>query len=133
MVKPDISHLHPIGCTAYAKMPMERSGSKLDAWSIKDILISYFGCDAYRIFDPETWRIFYSRDVIFEEGTGHDTLPLMDTSSGGSNVILNKSLDAPTPALPNPDAQTRLATKPDLATNPSVSALPAQPTLHHST
>ena len=83
-MKPNISHLHPIGCTAYAKIPAEKGGSKLDPHSIKGILIGYFGQDAYQIFDPTSRKIFRSWDVVFEEGIGHKTLPpLMDSSSGG--------------------------------------------------
>ena len=34
-MKPDISHLCPIRCTSYAKIPVEKGGSKLDPCSIK--------------------------------------------------------------------------------------------------
>ena len=33
-MKPDISHLRPVGCTAYAKIPVKKEGSKLDTRSI---------------------------------------------------------------------------------------------------
>ena len=75
--KPNISHLQPFGCTAYAKIPVESGGglSKLDPQSVKCIMIGYFGCDAYRLYNPTTRHIFHSRDVLFEEGLSHKMLP----------------------------------------------------------
>lgn len=69
------------------KIPVERGGSKLDLRSIKRIFISYFRHDAYWIFDPMTWKIFRSCDVVFKEGIGHKTLPpLVDLLSGDSEA-----------------------------------------------
>ena len=76
-MKLDVSHLHPIGCNAYVKIPVKRGESKLESCLIKGTLIGYFGCDAYRVFDPVCQKIFCSHDVVFEEGIGHKTLPLM--------------------------------------------------------
>src|SRR5882757_2765663 len=72
--KPDISHLRPFGCIAYAKIPTETDGGKLAPRSVKCVLIGYFGRDAYRLFDKSTGKTYRSRDVVFEEGVGHRTL-----------------------------------------------------------
>ena len=47
----DISHLHPFGCTAYAKILAEIGISKLSPRSIKYVLIGYFGHGAYKLWD----------------------------------------------------------------------------------
>ena len=86
--EPNISHLHPVGCTTYAKIPAEKDRSKLDLHSIKGILIGYFGWDAYWIFDPISQKIFCSWDIVFKEGIRHKTLPpLTDLSSGGIDQV----------------------------------------------
>ena len=120
-VKPNISHLHPIGCTAYAKIPVKRGRSKLDARSIKGVLIGYFGRDAYQIFDPETQKIFHSCDVIFEEGLGHKTLPLPI-----------ESVDDLGHVLPVTNTGTPLDTaEPNAQTTPDAPVI-TEPVLHHS-
>ena len=98
--KPNISHLQPLGCTAYAKIPTEAGGglSKLDPRSTKGKLIGYFRWDTYRIYDPETCRIYCSHDVIFEEGIGNKTLPPLP-SEGGNALVDHVVLDDP--VMPN--------------------------------
>jgi transposase InsO family protein len=49
--KPDIAHLRPFGCTAYARVPEEVIGGKLNDRSIKCVLLGYFGRDGYRLLD----------------------------------------------------------------------------------
>ncbi|CAA7270908.1 unnamed protein product [Cyclocybe aegerita] len=71
----DVSHLRPFGCTAYAKVPKEVNPSKISPISIKYSLIGYYDRDAYKLFDRHTGKVIKSRDIIFEEGTGHRTLP----------------------------------------------------------
>ena len=105
-VKPNISHLCPIGCTAYVKIPVKRGRSKLDVRSIKGVLIGYFGHDAYQIFDPKTWKIFHSHDVIFEEGVGHKTLPLpIESVDDLGHVLPVTNTGTPLDAA-GPNAQT---------------------------
>ena len=38
-------------------------------------MIGYFGRDAYHLYNPTMRQIFHSRDVLFEEGLSHKTLP----------------------------------------------------------
>lgn len=73
--KPDVSYLRPFGCTAYAKVPREEGGSKLDMRSVKAVLVGYFGMGDYKLLERGSGRMFRSRDVIFEEGVAHRTLP----------------------------------------------------------
>src|SRR5271170_468109 len=65
--KPNVDHLRIIGCTAYVHINKQLR-TKLDAKSIKCILVGY-GNDskAYRVWNPKTDKIFYSRDVVFDE------------------------------------------------------------------
>jgi hypothetical protein len=73
--KPDVSHLHAFSGIVYAKIPKEHGVSKLEPRLIKTVLIGYYGWGAYWLLDQSTGRIIKSRDVIFEEGSGHRTLP----------------------------------------------------------
>jgi hypothetical protein len=73
--KPNMSHLHAFSCITYAKIPKEHGVSKLEPHLIKTVLIGYYGQGAYWLLDQSTGRMIKSRDVIFEEGSGHCTLP----------------------------------------------------------
>ena len=96
-LKPDVSHLRPFGCSAYAKIPTEADGGKLAPRSVKCVLIGYFGRDAYRFFDKSTGKTYRSRDVIFEEGIGNRTLSMQPVLNEGEidHVILQPADDAP--------------------------------------
>ncbi|KAI3510533.1 hypothetical protein L1887_17599 [Cichorium endivia] len=65
--KPQVDHLRVFGCIAHARA----TGShlqKLDDRSKRLVhLGSETGTKAYRLFDPDTGKIFISRDVYFEE------------------------------------------------------------------
>ena len=97
--QPDISHLRPFGCIAYAKIPVETDGGKLAPRSIKCVLIGYFGHDAYQLLDKTTGKLFHSRDVIFEEGIGHRTLDAQPVSNEEEidHVILHPTGNETTP------------------------------------
>ncbi|KAF5328838.1 hypothetical protein D9619_011448 [Psilocybe cf. subviscida] len=81
--KPDVSHLRPFGCIAYAKIPDQSGGGKLAVRSIKCIMLGYDGVGTYRVLDRSTGRIFRSRDVIFEEGLAHRTREAVEHEDGG--------------------------------------------------
>lgn len=100
--KPDVSYLRPFGCLAYAKVPREEGASKLDMRSVKAVLVGYFGKGDYKLLERGSGRMFRSRDVIFEEGTAHRTLP---DDRGGAPADLLDILDAQTGEA-NPDTQT---------------------------
>ena len=61
--KPDVSHLHSFGCTAYAHIPKDER-KKLDSKTRKCIFLGY-GTETkgYRLYDCERKGVFYSRDV----------------------------------------------------------------------
>jgi len=68
-VKPDVSHFRVFGCTAYALIPAQLR-SKLDQKSRRCLFLGYnhdSGSKSYRLYDPETQRLFSSRDVLFDE------------------------------------------------------------------
>ena len=65
--KPSLSHLRVFGCDAYVHVPKEKR-TKLDIKSEKCIFIGYkYGLKGYKIWNPVTWKVVYSRDVVFRE------------------------------------------------------------------
>jgi hypothetical protein len=65
--KPSLEHLRVFGCDAYVHVPKENR-SKLDNKAKKCIFIGYKdGVKSYNIWNPETKKTFYSRDVVFRE------------------------------------------------------------------
>ena len=65
--KPSVSHLRVFGCVCYAHIPKDKR-KKLDSKAREAIFLGY-GKDkkGYRLFDPSCSKIFYSRDVKFNE------------------------------------------------------------------
>jgi hypothetical protein len=136
--KPDISHLRPFGCTAYAKIPVETDGGKLAPRSLKCVLIGYFGRDAYRVLDRSSGRTYRSRDVIFEEGVGHRTLDQdgpANTGEEDSDVLGQPVIDSghqvPTHTAPDTDASDVSTiyspqTQPDIPRRSTRSRVPSQ-------
>ena len=76
--KPDLSHLRVIGCQAWAQIPEEkRSGDKLDFRSQDCRLIGYAASTQFVLYEMESKRIIYSRDVVFDEES-HKSRPSGD-------------------------------------------------------
>ncbi|GLB39961.1 putative reverse transcriptase (RNA-dependent DNA polymerase) [Lyophyllum shimeji] len=118
--KPDIAHLRPFGCVAYAKIPKEKGTSKLEPRSVKCVLIGYFGRGDYKLLDRSNGSIFRSRDVIFEEGSAHRTL-----SSSAGPTTEGETLDD---FLPDePVAPVAGPAPPALAPAPAPVLLPPAP------
>ena len=66
-VKPNVSHLRVFGCDAYPHIPKDER-SKMDPKAKKSIFLGYGdGVKGYRLYNKEQQRIFYSRDVVFNE------------------------------------------------------------------
>ncbi len=65
--KPSVQHLKVFGCDAYIHVPKDER-KKLDAKAKKCTLLGY-GTETkgYRLYNHESCRVFYSRDVIFNE------------------------------------------------------------------
>jgi hypothetical protein len=65
--KPDVSHLRVFGYIAYVHVPDEKK-SKLDPKAEKCIFNGYSSKQkGYRCFNPSTWKLQMSRDVVFNE------------------------------------------------------------------
>ena len=66
-VKPDVKHLRSFGCIVYAHIPKDER-KKLDPKAKKCVLLGY-GTETkgYRLYDPQSSRVIYSRDVKFNE------------------------------------------------------------------
>jgi hypothetical protein len=65
--KPSLQHLRVFGCDAYVHVPKENR-SKLDNKAEKCIFIGYKdGVKGYKLWNPETKKIVYNRDVVFRE------------------------------------------------------------------
>ncbi len=65
--KPKVEHLRVFGCDAYAHVPKDER-QKLDTKSRKCIFLGY-GAETkgYRLYDPKRAKVFFSRDVRFNE------------------------------------------------------------------
>jgi hypothetical protein len=64
---PSLEHLRVFGCDAFVHVPKENR-SKLDNKVEKCIFMGYKdGVKGYKIWNPETKNIVYSRDVFFRE------------------------------------------------------------------
>ncbi|GKB16092.1 zinc finger, CCHC-type containing protein [Tanacetum coccineum] len=65
--KPHVGHLRVFGCVAHMKI-LKTHLNKLDDRSMKLVLLGIEkGSKAYRLLDPDTGKLYVSRDVIFEE------------------------------------------------------------------
>ena len=65
--QPTVAHLRVFGCDAYAHVPKDERG-KLDSKAKKCILVGYGEeTKGYRLYDPIHAKIFFSRDVVFNE------------------------------------------------------------------
>jgi hypothetical protein len=65
--KPSLQHLRVFGCDAYIHV-LKENRSKLDKKDEKCIFIDYKdGVKGYNLWNLETKKIVYSRDVVFRE------------------------------------------------------------------
>jgi hypothetical protein len=65
--EPSLTHLKVFGCDAYVHVPKENR-SKLDKKAEKCIFIAYKdGLKGYKLWNLETKKVVYSRDVVFRE------------------------------------------------------------------
>ena len=65
--KPDVGHLRVFGCVCYAHIAKDER-KKLDVVARRCLLIGY-GTEVkgYRLYDPDREKVFFSRDVSFNE------------------------------------------------------------------
>ena len=65
--KPSVNHLKVFGCIAYGHIAKEER-KKLDVKAKKCILLGYgVRVKGYRLYDLQKRKVFYSRDVVFDE------------------------------------------------------------------
>jgi hypothetical protein len=76
--EPSLTHLKVFGYDAYVHVPKENR-SKLDKKAKKCIFIVYkYGLKGYKLWNPETKKVVYSRDVVFrgmKDVVKHEVLP----------------------------------------------------------
>jgi hypothetical protein len=79
--KPSLQHIRVFGCDDYVHVPKENR-SKLDKKVEKCIFIGYKdGVKGYKLWNPETKKTVYSRDVVFREVkdvSKQELLPMQD-------------------------------------------------------
>ncbi len=65
--KPKVEHLRILGCASYAHIPKDQR-KKLDVTAVRCVLIGY-GTEVkgYRLYNPSSGKVFFSRDVKFNE------------------------------------------------------------------
>ena len=82
--KPDVSCLRIFGCSAYAHVcKVERN--KVESKAKKCLLLGYGEQQkGYRLFNPNSGKVFYSRDVVFDEAS----IPEIQKEQKGSNEKL---------------------------------------------
>lgn len=67
--KPDVSHLHVIGCKAFVHVQKQHR-KKLDAVSTAGVFVGYEGNGhAFRVYVPDTGKVIISKHVTFDEHT----------------------------------------------------------------
>ena len=65
--KPSVEHLRVFGCVAYVHVPKDERG-KLHSKTKKCVLLGYGSVQkGYRVYDRLTQKVFYSRNVKFDE------------------------------------------------------------------
>jgi hypothetical protein len=65
--EPSLTHLKVFSCDSYVHVPKENR-SKLDKKVEKCIFIRYKdGLKCYKLWNPETKKVVYRRDVVFRE------------------------------------------------------------------
>ena len=136
--EPSLTHLKVFGCNAYFHVPKENR-SKLDKKAEKCIFIGYKdGLKGYKLWNPETKKVVYSRDVVFREMKDvvkQEVLPskeepekiefdLKDDEADSIEEHESKEENPHTPVLRRSDRERRLPERyspPDFCSNFSLS------------
>jgi hypothetical protein len=119
--EPSLTHLKVFGCDAYVHVPKENK-SKLDKKAEKCIFIGYKdGLKGYKLWNPKTKKVVYSRDVVFREmkDVKHEVLPskeelekiefdLKDDESDSTKEHESEEEDPHTPVLRRSVRERRL-------------------------
>jgi hypothetical protein len=120
--EPSLTHLKVFGCDAYVHVPKENR-IKLDKKAEKCIFIGYKdGIKGYKLWNPETKKVVYSRDVVFREMKNvvkQEVLPskeepekiefdLKDDEADSTEEHESEEEDPHTPVLRRSDRERRL-------------------------
>ena len=91
--RPKVGHLRVFGCDAFAHVPKDKR-HKLDAKARKCIFLGYGEeTKGYRLYDTTKGKVFYSRDVRFNE-TKQEMVPKTDMPDTEFLVELDLSNDS---------------------------------------
>ena len=105
--KQDVGHLRSFGCVGYARVPEELIKSKLDPQLVKYAMVGY-SSHGYRLYNKNACIVVTSQDIIFEEGTGHQTLVLPDEDDLISTAQLPNDVTTPTSPYPRQQVAPRI-------------------------
>ena len=95
--KPDVGHLKAFGCLCFAHVAKDER-QKFDAKAKRCIMLGYGAqTKAYRLYDIERARVFYSRDVVFDETRNGIEKELESKESDKPCVQFEHSIDDSSP------------------------------------
>ena len=104
--KPNVKHLRTFGCTAYAHIPKDER-KKMDSKSRKCMFLGYSANQkGYRLFDLAKRKVFFCRDVIFNET---ENILVEDGSQENSHedIDVDKYVEIPLDAISDDVADDR--------------------------
>ena len=94
-VKPDLSHLRILGCSAYQHIPKSTGRTKLDDTGRKCYLVGYESRQVFRLFEPEANRVVRAKSVVFHEDQEITLLFPADEISNSPQTLFEKSDEEP--------------------------------------
>ena len=105
--KPNVKHLQVFGSFGYAYVP-KYERSKLDSKVRKFILLGYdTETKGYRLYDPKIGKVFFSRDVIFNDvkfNEGEESMKIEDIEMIPKIELINQeSYDEESDVQTDPD------------------------------
>ncbi|PNY18017.1 copia-type polyprotein [Trifolium pratense] len=97
--KPSVSHFRVFGALCYKHVP-EAKRKKLDDRSESMILVGYHATGAYKLYDPISKKMTFSRDVIVDEGKSWDWI----SGSSSSKPVMSLTEDEDSDSDPDAEA-----------------------------
>ncbi|XP_019465092.1 PREDICTED: uncharacterized protein LOC109363293 [Lupinus angustifolius] len=108
--KPTAKHLKVFGSICFKHIPESKRG-KLDNRGEKLIFVGYHSTGAYKVYNPTTNTISYSRDLRFIEGEAWDWNESNETSNNSGRMMLD-NIQTEEDAQINNDDQAVLRERP---------------------